>query len=102
MSDEQQGGFFSQIKNQIITTIGIIITAAGGLVVTNMEAIFGVNEEPQQIEVQAESNEPKKDTLVIIQKEKPKVIIKKEEPKKSKTEKEKKNLTGKKGEPSCN
>lgn len=89
MSEEKQGGFFSQIKNQVITTIGLIITAAGGLVITNMEAIFGVNEEPQQIEAQVENIEPKKDTLVIIQKEQPKVIIKKEEPKKTKTEERK-------------
>lgn len=93
MSEEQQGGFFSQIKNQIITTIGIIITAAGGLVVTNMEAIFGVAEEPQQIEAQAETPEAKKDTLVIIQKEQPKVIVKEVEkkvaPQKTKTEKRK-------------
>ena len=89
MSEEQQGGFFNQIKNQIITTIGIIITAAGGLVVTNMESLFGVKEEPQQIETQVENNESKKDTLVVIQKEQPKVIIKKEEPKKSETEKRK-------------
>lgn len=89
MSEEKQGGFFSQIKNQVITTIGLIITAAGGLVITNMEAIFGVNEEPQQIEAQVENVESKKDTLVIIQKEQPKVIIKKEEPKKTKTEERK-------------
>ena len=89
MSEEKQGGFFSQIKNQVITTIGLIITAAGGLVITNMEAIFGVNEELQQIEAQVENIEPKKDTLVIIQKEQPKVIIKKEEPKKTKTEERK-------------
>ena len=89
MSEDKQGGFFSQIKNQVITTIGLIITAAGGLVITNMEAIFGVNEEPQQIEAQVENIEPKKDTLVIIQKEQPKVIIKKEEPKKTKTEERK-------------
>ena len=76
MSEEKQGGFFSQIKNQIITTIGIIITAAGGIVVTNMEALFGVKEQPQQIEVQNPIPETKKDTLVIIQKEKPKVVIK--------------------------
>ena len=42
---EEKGGFFSQIKNQVITTIGLIITAAGGLLITNMEAIFGVAEE---------------------------------------------------------
>lgn len=86
---EEKGGFFGQIKNQIITTIGLIITAAGGLVVTNMEAIFGVAEEPQQIEAQAETPEAKKDTLVVIQKEQPKVIVKKVEPKKTETEKRK-------------
>lgn len=91
MSEEQQGGFFSQIKNQIITTIGLIITAAGGLVVANMEAIFGINEEPQQIETQIGTTIPevKKDTLVIIQKEQPKVIVKKVTPKKTETEKRK-------------
>lgn len=40
MSTEEKGGFFSQIKNQIIAGIGVIITAAGSLLVTNMEAIF--------------------------------------------------------------
>ena len=88
MSEENKS-FFGQIKNQLIATIGLIITAAGGIVIANMEAIFGVNEEPQQIEAQVENVESKKDTLVIIQKEQPKVIIKKEEPKKTKTEERK-------------
>ena len=37
---EEKEGFFSQIKNQIIATIGVVITAAGGIAVTNMESIF--------------------------------------------------------------
>ena len=92
MSEEQKEGFFSQIKNQVIATIGLILTTAGGLVVTNMEAIFGVNEEPQQIEKQIETSTPenKKDTLVIIQKEQPKVVVKKVKPKPTPTEKRKK------------
>ena len=40
MAEENEGGFFQQIKNQIIAGVGVVITAAGGLIVSNMEAIF--------------------------------------------------------------
>lgn len=83
MSEKSQGGFFSQIKNQIITTVGVIITAAGGLVITNMEAIFGVQSEPEVVEIQNEV--PKvssKDTIVVIQKKETPVVAKPESPKK--------------------
>jgi hypothetical protein len=83
---EEKGGFFSQIKNQIITTIGLIITAAGGLVITNMEAIFGVGEEivVEQPMMEQTINLPgaTKDTIVIS-----KTIV--VPPKKEKTETEK-------------
>lgn len=67
---EEQGGFFGQIKNQIITTVGLIITAAGGLVVTNMEAIFGVAEETDQPMMEQTINLPEAstDTIVITKK----------------------------------
>ena len=83
---EEKGRFFSQIKNQIITTIGLIITAAGGLVITNMEAIFGVSEEVvvEQPMMEQTINLPEatKDTIVIS-----KTIV--VPPKKEKTETEK-------------
>lgn len=84
---EEKGGFFGQIKNQIITTIGLIITAAGGLVITNMEAIFGVAEEEVVVEqpmMEQTINLPEatKDTIVIS-----KTIV--VPPKKEKTETEK-------------
>jgi len=67
MSEQKEGGFFSQLKNQIVTTLGLIITAAGGLVIANMEAIFGVNEPEVETVAQVEQKEePTKDTLVII------------------------------------
>ena len=66
---KEKGGFFSQIKNQVITTIGLIITAAGGLLITNMEAIFGVAEETvvEQPMMEQTINIPEatKDTVVI-------------------------------------
>ena len=83
---EEKGRFFSQIKNQIITTIGLIITAAGGLVITNMEAIFGVGEEivVEQPMMEQTINLPEatKDTIVISKT----IVI---PPKKEKTETEK-------------
>jgi len=52
MSTDEKGGFFSQVKNQIITGIGVIITAAGSLLVTNMEAMFSPKEDENKVVVQ--------------------------------------------------
>jgi len=69
MSEEKQS-FFGQLKNQLIATIGLIITAAGGLVIANMEAIFGVDE--------VIVNEPSMEqTIVIPETEKDTIVIKK-------------------------
>ena len=68
MSEENKS-FFGQLKNQLATTIGLIITAAGALVVTNMEAIFGVKEEVTIEQPSMEQTivipETTKDTIVI-------------------------------------
>ena len=68
MSEEQQGGFFSQLKNQIITTIGIIITAAGGLLVTNMEKIFSPEEVKEEVKTLTakDSITPVKTEVIVI------------------------------------
>lgn len=82
MEEKKETGFFGQIKNQIITTVGVIITAAGGLVVTNMEAIFGVQSEPEAVEIKNEvPKESSKDTIVVIQKKETPVVAKPEPPK---------------------
>ena len=83
MEEKKGAGFFGQIKNQIITTVGVIITAAGGLVVTNMEAIFGIQSEPEVVEIKNEvPKESSKDTIVVIQKKETPVVAKPEPPKK--------------------
>lgn len=68
MSEEKEG-FFGQIKNQIVATIGIVITAAGGLLVTNMEAIFSPEEKVEEVQPMLEQTistpENVKDTIVI-------------------------------------
>lgn len=89
MSEEQQGGFFQQIKNQIIAALGVALTTAGTVFLNEIKVALGL-ETPEAVEVVAEEQkEPTKDTLVIVQKEQPKVIVKKVEPKKTETEKRK-------------
>ena len=90
MSEENKGGFLSEIKNQVLATIGVIITAAGGIAVSNMEALFSPAEDEPAVEsVEQIAKESTKDTLVVIQKEQPKVIVKEVKPKKTATEKRK-------------
>jgi hypothetical protein len=87
---EEQGGFFGQIKNQIITTVGLIITAAGGLVVTNMEAIFGVGEDADQPMMEQTINLPEASTDTIVITKKIEVVpTPAPEPEKTETEKRK-------------
>jgi len=91
MSEEKEG-FFSQIKNQIIAGVGVVITAAGGLVVSNMEALFAPKEEAAEVVVEQPTTpnivinvpEAKKDTIVKVIKEKP--VVKKTETEKRKDE----------------
>jgi len=90
MSEENKGGFLSEIKNQILATIGVIITAAGGIAVSNMEALFNPSEDKPTVEnVEEATKEPIKDTLIVIQKQQPKVIVKEVKPKKTVREKRK-------------
>ena len=90
MSEENKGGFLSEIKNQVLATIGVIITAAGGIAVSNMEALLSPSEDEPAVEsVEQVAKESTKDTLIVIQKEQPKVIVKKAKPKKTATEKRK-------------
>lgn len=85
---EEKEGFFSQIKNQIVATVGIVITAAGGLLVANMEAIFSPNEEIEVVQPMMEQSiaipDSVKDTVVIS-----KTIVVPPKKEKSKTEERK-------------
>jgi len=62
---EEKEGFFSQIKNQIIATIGVVITAAGGIVVTNMETLFSPAQEESVQEVVVDSTANKQPNIII-------------------------------------
>ena len=61
-------GFFSEIKNQVKTGIGLVITAGFGLLIANMQSLFEPKEEIQQPPMMEQTiNIPEgvKDTLVI-------------------------------------
>ena len=86
----EKKGFFSEIKNQIITTVGVIITAAGGIVVTNMEALFGVSEDKNQPMMEQSINLPESSTdTIVITKTIEVTPTKPVEPKKTETEERK-------------
>ncbi len=78
-----------ELKNQLIATVGIIITAAGGLFVANLEAIFSPAE-PAVIEQTLEESKAITDTIVITKIIKPAIV----KPVKKKTETEKRKEEG--------
>lgn len=97
MSEETNGGFFGQLKNQILTGVGVAITAGSTLFLDVVKEKLGlVDEEPAQTEQviqqpaqpqnitinMPEQKEQKKDTVV-------KKVYVKPKPKKTETEKRK-------------
>lgn len=88
---EEKEGFFSQIKNQVIATIGVVITAAGGIVVTNMESIFSPAEPEVVQEVVVDSTANNQPNIIInvpTQQPVKETVIVKEVPVEKKKEKE--------------
>ena len=81
MSDKKENKFFSEIKNQIIAGVGLVIAAGFGIFITNMESYLGPKEEPTPVVVQDSIQQPQIIINNIVEKEKPKVIIKEVEKK---------------------
>jgi len=82
MSDKKENKFFSEIKNQIIAGVGLVIAAGFGIFITNMESYLGPKEEPAPVVVQDSIQKPQIIINNIVEKkEAPKVIIKEVEKK---------------------
>lgn len=65
---EEKTNILEEFKKQIVATVGIIITAAGGLLVANMENIFTPEEDAPPPSMEQTITIPPsvvKDTLVI-------------------------------------
>jgi hypothetical protein len=79
MSDKKESKFFSEIKNQIIAGVGLVIAAGFGIFITNMESYLGPKEEPAPVVVQDSIQKPQIIINNIVEKkEAPKVIVKEE------------------------
>jgi hypothetical protein len=89
---EKKEGFFSQLKNQIIAGVGVILTGLGGLFMDEVKSFIGIEDSEAAIEVVQEQNvnvegptinviipEQKKDTVVKKVYIKPKVKKKEKE-----------------------
>jgi hypothetical protein len=90
---EKKEGFFSQLKNQIIAGVGVILTGLGGLFMDEVKSFIGIEDsESSAVEVVQEQNvnvegptinviipEQKKDTVVKKVYIKPKVKKKEKE-----------------------
>ena len=99
MSEETQNeGFFSQLKNQIITGAGVILTGIGTMFMDEVKSFIGIADEEEakteQVEVKAEQKQEVNVTgpeiIINIPEQKPaetRTIVK-EVPAKKKKEKE--------------
>ena len=92
---KKEEGFFSQLKNQIIAGVGIILTTLGGIFIDEVKSFIGIEGEEEQAQVEVvqenkqEVNVEGPNIVINIpeQKTETKTIIK-EVPVKEKKEKE--------------
>jgi hypothetical protein len=95
MSEEQQGGFFSNLKNQIVTGAGVILTGLGTMFMDEVKTFIGIGDDEEQteqvqVEQKQEVNVTGPEIIINIPEQKPaetRTIIK-EVPAKKKKEKE--------------
>ena len=58
MGKKKKEGFFSQIKNQIIAGVGIILTTLGGVFIDEVKSFVGIEDDSEpQTEVVQENNQ---------------------------------------------
>jgi hypothetical protein len=100
MSEEKEVGFFGQLKNQIITGAGVILTTLGTIFIDEIKSIVGIEDETEQVQGTQQSNQQQQNVVINIPEQKAaetKTVIVKEAapaakpapPKKTETEKRK-------------
>ena len=58
MGKKKKEGFFSQIKNQIIAGVGIILTTLGGIFIDEVKSFVGIEDDSEpQTEIVQENNQ---------------------------------------------
>lgn len=69
MSEEQEqgGGFFSNLKNQIITGAGAILATIGTVFIDEIKSIIGIeDEQTEQVQGVQQNNQQQQNQSVII------------------------------------
>lgn len=83
---ENNGGFFSQLKNQIIAGAGIVLTTIGGIFIDEVKGILGISEDEEggakteMVQQQNQSQSNNQQVIINIPEQKPveKTVIVKE------------------------
>ena len=82
---EQGGGFFSNLKNQIITGAGVVLTTLGGIFIDEVKGVLGIADEEEggakteMVQQQQQSQQNNQQVIINIPEQKPaetKTIIK--------------------------
>ena len=94
MSEEKEAGFFGQLKNQILTGVGVAITAGSTLFLDVVKEKLGlVDEEPAQTEQVIQQPTQPQEIIINMPEQKKDTVVKKvyvkPKPKKTETEKRK-------------
>jgi hypothetical protein len=93
MSEEANGGFFGQLKNQILTGVGVAITAGSTLFLDVVKEKLGLAEEEAPAQTEQVIQQPAQDIIINIPEQKKDTVVKKvyvkPKPKKTETEKRK-------------
>ena len=85
MSEEKEGGFFSNLKNQIITGVGVVLTTLGGVFIDEVKSFVGIESEDEGaktevVQQQQQSQSNNQQVIINIPEQKPveKTVIVKE------------------------
>ena len=73
---ENKGGFFSQLKNQIIAGAGIVLTTVGGIFIDEVKGVLGLSEEDEgakteMVQQQQQSQSNNQQVIINIPEQKP-------------------------------
>ena len=73
MSEEQEqsGGFFSNLKNQIITGAGAILATIGTVFIDEIKSIVGIEDETEQAAGTQQNNQQQQNVVINIPEQKP-------------------------------
>ena len=70
MSEEKEVGFFGQLKNQIITGAGVILTTLGTVFIDEIKSIVGIEDETEQAAGTQQNNQQQQNVVINIPEQK--------------------------------